>query len=290
MCSRWHSSLFVKPASAYFLHTIAQCGRNATVKEQQDGCGAAENLAREWQPPIEIPIPLNSATHPCWMPNEVLRIVATHNPLFIKLMKVDEAYESFKSTLQRNQAGGNLGVKQRDGGEAWGHVLHSNLLHADRYFEALCLCFVLIWKFSYFTQTNSAFVTFLKTKVKHACLTPAFRSYQTNQDDKDWTVFHHLAYSNNLELMETILDQLGNDPVCLQEWLIAEDICGYTPIHVAAQFGSTQAFEKLSSIACEFKNSVLHKSARKPTKDGQSRSLIYTHCFHVCYPLPDTLI
>ncbi len=63
---------------------------------------------------------------------------------------------------------------------------------------------------------------------------------------------HHVAYSNQINMVKGLLHydkkELRTDP--LEEghyhlWLTARDKCGYTPIHIAAQFGSVKVFKAL---------------------------------------------
>ncbi len=75
------------------------------------------------------------------------------------------------------------------------------------------------------------------------------------KDEKGWTPLHHMAYSDNIEMVKNILiydrkipkksDIDFFDFAMYDAWLTLRDNCGYTPIHIAAQFGSIQVFTAL---------------------------------------------
>ncbi len=71
------------------------------------------------------------------------------------------------------------------------------------------------------------------------------------QDMNTWTIMHHLAYSDNHQLVESILKSDKKFVRTKQSsknyffWLTRGDRCRYMPIHVAAQFGSFKSFKLL---------------------------------------------
>ncbi len=107
-----------------------------------------------------------------------------------------------------------------------------------------------------------------------------------SQDDKGWNVIHHMAYNDQSELLGDILrrerkekpkrlgareaQQLRESKEPYRKWLAARDNCGYMPIHLAAQFGSNEAFRLLWNA------SLLRNMNHHPQVRGICRRLART--------------
>ncbi len=109
-----------------------------------------------------------------------------------------------------------------------------------------------------------------------------------SQDEKGWNILHHAAYSDNIGIVKTILLEdrkyLRVIPIPKNSkkkikkkkpkdrgnylWLSARDNCGYTPIHIASQFGSIQVFKAL------WKMDKTHLAGYK----GRDRVELFTNC------------